>query len=198
VDTSLASEYDRAEASRSANRHLKRVKYANRASRLAQPDLAEMEWLFELVMDYGDHEGESPSVDPTTSWPVRPDPFSTYRAGFEVRTYRRCRRILMFHRFEELGPEPRLVRSLDLDYDDFAYPQGFDTRAELEHPGSTRIGSLLRRATLVGYGENGFRQTASSIFGHRTKLHDQALATARRKSPCGVLLSSARGYQLSL
>jgi RHS repeat-associated protein len=159
VDKSLASEYNRSETSRSANRHLKRVKYANRASMLAQPDLAEMEWLFELVMDYGDHEGESPSVAPTTNWPVRPDPFSTNRAGFEVRTYRRCQRILMFHRFEELGPEPRLVRSLDLDYDDFAYPQGFDTRAELEHPGSTRIGSLLRRATLVGYGENGFRKT---------------------------------------
>jgi hypothetical protein len=128
VDTALASEFNRTEAVRSANRYLKRAKYANRTSRLVQPDLAQAKWLFELVMDYGDHEGQSPTIDPTKSWPVRPDPFSTYRAGFDVRTSRRCQRILMFHRFEELGPEPKLVRSLALDYDDFAYPQGFDTR----------------------------------------------------------------------
>src|SRR5690606_20673630 len=45
--------------------------------------------------------------------------FSTYRAGFEIRTYRLCRRFLMFHDFEgELGPGPRLVRSTDLSYDE--------------------------------------------------------------------------------
>ena len=35
-------------------------------------------------------------------WAVRPDPFSSHRAGFEVRTYRRCRRVLMFHHFPDL------------------------------------------------------------------------------------------------
>jgi hypothetical protein len=34
---------------------------------------------------------------PDRAWNVRPDPFSTYRSGFEVRTYRRCRRVLMLH-----------------------------------------------------------------------------------------------------
>ena len=63
----------------------------------------------------------------------------------------------MFHRFTELGPEPRLVRSLELDYDDFDYPPGFDTRDELEHAGSTRAGSFLRRATAVGYADGGLR-----------------------------------------
>jgi len=155
VDTALASEYNRTKASRSANRYLKRVKYANRTSRLVQPDLAQATWLFELVMDYGDHEGENPGIEPSASWPVRPDSFSNYRAGFEVRTYRRCRRFLMFHRFQELGPEPKLVRSLALDYDDYAYPPDFDTRAELEHPGSTRVGSFLRRATVTGYADSG-------------------------------------------
>ncbi len=158
VDTSLASEYNRTEAGRTANRYLKRVKYANRISRLVQSDLSQAEWLFELVMDYGDHEGESPTIDPTSTWPIRPDPFSTYRAGFEVRTYRRCQRFLMFHRFEELGPEPKLVRSLALDYDDFAYGPGFNTQAELEHLGSTRVGSFLRRATITGYGDDGSRK----------------------------------------
>src|SRR5262249_24713715 len=34
-----------------------------------------------------------------TPWECRADPFSTYRATFEVRTYRLCRRALMFHHF---------------------------------------------------------------------------------------------------
>jgi hypothetical protein len=82
------------------------------------------------------------------------DVFPGSPAGFEVRTSRRCQRILMFHHFEELGPAPKLVRSLSLDYDDFAYGQGFEPRDELEHPGSTRIGSFMRRATLTGYADN--------------------------------------------
>ena len=136
VDTTLASEQNRSSSARSANRYLKRVRYANRTSRLIQPDLSQMEWLLELVMDYGDHEGDFPVINPTTSWPVRPDPFSSYRSGFEVRTSRRCHRILMFHRFEELGPQPKLVRSLELDYE-----------------GSTKLGSFLRRVTVNGYGD---------------------------------------------
>jgi hypothetical protein len=157
VDRGLASEANRSDASRSSNRYLKRVKYGNRTSRLVQPDLSAMEWLFELVMDYGDHEGVTPDIAPTRSWPVRPDPFSVYRAGFEVRTYRRCQRILMFHRFAELGAAPRLVRSLELDYDDFAYAPGFSTRAELAHPGSTRHSSVLRRVTAFGHADDGGR-----------------------------------------
>src|SRR5436305_1389282 len=46
---------------------------------------------------------------PPSSWAVRPDPSSSPRAGFEVRTCRRCRSVLMFHRFAELGSEPCLV-----------------------------------------------------------------------------------------
>jgi hypothetical protein len=52
---------------------------------------------------------------------VRIDSFSTYRPGFEVRAYRICRRVLMFHRFEELGPEPVLVRSTDFTYEHRAH-----------------------------------------------------------------------------
>ncbi|HYV30753.1 MAG TPA: toxin TcdB middle/N-terminal domain-containing protein, partial [Candidatus Binatia bacterium] len=50
-------------------------------------------------------------------WPVRQDPFSTYRAGFEVRTYRLCHRVLMFHHFpQELGIDDCLVRSTEFSY----------------------------------------------------------------------------------
>ena len=52
------------------------------------------------------------------AWAVRPDPFSSYRAGFEIRTYRLCQRVLLFHRFSELGTEPCLVASTDFAYDE--------------------------------------------------------------------------------
>jgi hypothetical protein len=53
----------------------------------------------------------------------RPDPFSSYRGGFELRTRRRCVRVAMYHDFpaeftQDGGPNPRLVRSTDLSYDD--------------------------------------------------------------------------------
>ena len=46
---------------------------------------------------------------------MREDPFSSYRAGFEVRTYRLCQRALMFHHFpDEAGVgNDCLVRSAD-------------------------------------------------------------------------------------
>jgi hypothetical protein len=118
VDPSQAHERNRTTAGRSANRYLKRVRYGNRVSRLVQPDLDAPGWMFEVVLDYGEHDLDTPTPLETQPWSVRPDPFSSYRAGFEVRTYRLCRRILMFHHFPD---EPGvgagcLVRSLDLAY----------------------------------------------------------------------------------
>ena len=56
--------------------------------------------------------------DPTAAaiagdWLCRHDPFSSYRAGFEVRTYRLCQRVLMFHHFpDEAGRRRRLPGAL--------------------------------------------------------------------------------------
>jgi RHS repeat-associated protein len=96
-----------------ANRYLKRVLYGNRT-----PYLNELptDWCFELVLDYGEHNLSTPTPTEQSPWSCRPDPFSSYRATFEVRTYRRCRRLLMFHRLPELGEQPVLVRSTDLTY----------------------------------------------------------------------------------
>lgn len=129
IDLSLVHEKNRTNDSRSANRYLKRIKYGNKTTRLLEPDLSLMNWMFELVFDYGDgHYFElhvdadgrqyvRACIDKTGTWPVRRDPFSTYRAGFEVRTYRLCRRVLMFHHFnEELGREDYLVRSTEFTY----------------------------------------------------------------------------------
>jgi hypothetical protein len=100
----------------------------------------EDDWLFQVVFDYGEHgsddfrldEGnwdkltpadlvtDTPTPDEVRSWFPRPDAFSTYRAGFEVRTQRLCRRVLMFHRMNEngqIGADWHLVRSTDFGYD---------------------------------------------------------------------------------
>ncbi len=123
----------------SANRYLKRIRYGNRepnrdATTWQATDPAHLPndtWMFEVVLDYGEgHYAEDgpdaqkriyarAQIDPPTEshWPVRQDPFSTYRAGFEMRTYRLCRRVLMFHHFEqELGINDCLGRSTEFSY----------------------------------------------------------------------------------
>ena len=67
---------------------------------------------------------------PTAKWTARVDPFSSYRAGFEVRTYRLCQRVLMFHHFpDELGTPDYLVRSTDFTYSDEDDPTDVATRS---------------------------------------------------------------------
>jgi RHS repeat-associated protein len=73
-------------------------------------------YVFETVFDYGDHDEDAPSPEVQQDWLCRYEPFSDYKAGFEIRTYRLCRRILFFHDFKELDALPCLVRSLDLSY----------------------------------------------------------------------------------
>jgi hypothetical protein len=69
------------------------------------------------VLDYGDHDAEGPTPVEDKAWSVRSDPFSSYRAGFEIRSYRTCQRMLMFHHFpDELHVPDYLVRSTDLTY----------------------------------------------------------------------------------
>jgi RHS repeat-associated protein len=107
------------------NTYLKRVAYCNLQPFFVdspgyEPELYEDTFLMEAVLDYGDHDAEMPVFTPSQDWEARSDAFSDYRAGFEIRTYRRCRRVLMFHRFRELNEDnslnPVLVRSLDLTY----------------------------------------------------------------------------------
>ncbi|WP_159032298.1 MULTISPECIES: SpvB/TcaC N-terminal domain-containing protein [unclassified Streptomyces] len=119
VDTAQAHERNRSARTRSAQRYPKRIRYGNRVSRFVQPDLAQAEWLFEVVFDYGEHHADTPTPDDPGVWPCRHDPFSTYRSGFEVRSYRLCRRVLMFHHVPEPGVGKNCVaRSLDLGYQD--------------------------------------------------------------------------------
>jgi RHS repeat-associated protein len=110
VDTTALEEHQRlAIVQNQAQRYLRRVYYGNAAPGVAA------DWLFEVRLDYGDLEADGSAGDP---WPVRQDTFSSHRSGFDVRTRRLCRRILMLHHFEELPLTPYLVAAIELTYDE--------------------------------------------------------------------------------
>jgi len=123
VDLTQSNERNRSDQTRSANRYIKKIHYGNRTPYF--PDFSEpaklpTDYYFGLVFDYGEHEVEAPIPQEQGQWSCRPDPFSSYRAAFEVRTYRRCRRVLMFHHFPDepgVGSDC-LVRSTDFTYPD--------------------------------------------------------------------------------
>jgi len=110
-----------------ANCLLKRIHYGNLAA--TEPG----HWCFEVVFDYGEHDLQSPRPLEDVPWLVRLDAFSTFKSGFDLRNYRLCRRVLMFHTFTELGATPCLVRSTDLKYTEDA------------------VVSLLTNVTQTGY-----------------------------------------------
>ncbi len=154
---SKAHERNRTDESRSAQRYLKRVRYGNRSPYYPvltsdapwpePPDAVARDgsnaWLFEVVFDYGEHDANAPGPNEARAWPARSDPFSSYRAGFEVRTYRTCQRVLMFHHFPgEMGVgRDCLVRSTDFMYSDEVDP------TDVSNP----VYNFLRAVTQTSY-----------------------------------------------
>jgi hypothetical protein len=96
----------------------------------------EADCFFNVVFDYGEHGDEDGDKSIITEniyqpfrkdelseekeWKCRIDPFSFYRSGFEIRTYRRCKRVLMFHNIPDYT-EPILVKSTDFNYQQDKY-----------------------------------------------------------------------------
>ncbi len=161
VDHAQAHEANRTDVDRAAQRYLKRIRYGN-----AQPYFPDWlpagsetplpaAWHFDVVFDYGDHHPDTPLPTADRAWPVRPDPFSAYRAGFETRTYRRCARVLVFHHF---AAEPGvgdncLVRSTDFLYSDE------------QTPGDPRnpVYTFLQSVTQIGYRRAGAGYAPTSL-----------------------------------
>ncbi len=119
-----------------ANRYLQKIQYGNY---LPAGELTE-KYAFEVCFDYGEYD-LSNSTEPSQNWACRPDPFSRYDSGFEIRTYRLCQRILLFHCFSELGESPCLVKSLSFTYSSQQNYQGI----------SLTTMSMLRKAQTTGY-----------------------------------------------
>jgi RHS repeat-associated protein len=130
VDLSKSHQANRGDMNdkrRSSNRYIKYIMYGNkipfldpegkRPIFLASNLVDKAEWLFKVIFDYGEHGGDIPSPEPSNAWLYRPDAFSSYRSGFEVRTARLCRRVLMLHTFEgsDIGRD-YLVSSTDFTY----------------------------------------------------------------------------------
>jgi RHS repeat-associated protein len=134
VDVGASEERPRlAKTDVQAQRYLKRIKYGN----TIPFDKVESDWLFEVVLDYGEHgtwHDDQLEINPAEDrdWSVRQDTFSTNRAGFEIRTRRLCRRVLMFHHIPELSEDPYLVASTDLVHD--------------EDPAMTRVTGVIQRS----------------------------------------------------
>jgi len=125
-------------------------------------------YLFEVLFDYDDLP-DLPDIPYDSSifpdkispdqWPVRNDPFSSFRSGFEIRTLRRCERVLMLHHFKEgeLDGAP-LVKSTDFEYENNA-----DT-----------LVSMLTSAKVQGYRKK-FWFTVSWRTSHGTELNSGVL-----------------------
>jgi RHS repeat-associated protein len=152
VDIAQAHEHNRTPKSRAVNRYLKHIRYGNLTPRKPKEDLSlRTDWMFEVVFDYGEHDLTNPKPNDSGLWMVRNDPFSSYRAGFEVRTYRLCQRVLTFHHFSgekeldgtEVGKDC-LVRSTDFTY---SYEQN---PSDVRNP----IYSFLLSVSQTGYKRN--------------------------------------------
>ena len=150
VDRTQVNERNRV---RTANRYLKRIKYGNRTpnrdAALATTEPARPRrhvdvrgglrlWRALHERRYDQHARRCSHLGL-----VRPDPFSSYRSGFEVRTYRLCQRVLMFHHFAD---EPGVGRDCLVRSTDFAY------RYEgAQHDPENPIYSFLLAVTQNGY-----------------------------------------------
>ncbi|KAM0814367.1 putative Rhs repeat-associated core domain-containing protein [Seiridium cardinale] len=118
-------EMNRNAATKYRARYLKSIKYGNRTPNRDLKDWEKViptkpqDWMFEVLFDYGEHDLVAPTTEEVFHWSVRKDPFSVYNSGFEIRTYRLCRRILMLHHIpEELLHDDCIVSSTSLLYDE--------------------------------------------------------------------------------
>ena len=164
-----AHERNRTEQSRAVQRYLKRIRYGNRspyypalsaAAPWPEPPGADVpdgsaSWMFEVVLDYGEHARVAPAPAEAVTWPARNDAFSTYRAGFELRTYRTCQRVLLFHHFPT---EPGVDRDCLVASTDFEYSDEVDPTA-VHNPSYT----FLRAVTRFGYRRSGGGYLSASL-----------------------------------
>lgn len=190
VDLSAAHERRRTSGARIAQRYPRSIRYGHLTPYFPdyaapQPVPAPADPAFELVFDYGECDDASPVPGTEAQpWPARPDPFSTYRAGFELRTYRRCRRALMFHHFPD---EPGVGADCVVRSTEFAY-----TEAQVDP--RDPVYSLLASVTQLGWRRQGpgYAKQAmpALVFGWSTPAIDETVreldAASLRQLPEGL------------
>ena len=123
VDTQTPSEYHRIKKARIdgfSQKYPDRILYGNSVPLLpGTPAPPTNKWLFEVVFDYGDYaQWPYEASTPEQKWTTRLDPFSAFNPGFEIRTYRLCRRILSYHNIPELSAKPSLTGVFEIAYNE--------------------------------------------------------------------------------
>lgn len=114
-----------------AQRYLTAIWYGNKKSARELPalssELSTRDWLFILVLDFGERDtdwAKEPDwlVPGSGNWWCRQDCFSNYEYGFNLRTRRLCRQVLMYHAVTVLAGQssendvPTLISRVCLDY----------------------------------------------------------------------------------
>jgi RHS repeat-associated protein len=100
------------------NCYLEKVLYGNTTPYKKFGDIfpSESDYVFQTVFDYGEYDTCSP-YGKIKEWDYRFDSFSDYKAGFEIRTTRLCKRVLLFHMFTNVNEYNGLVKSINFEYD---------------------------------------------------------------------------------
>jgi hypothetical protein len=180
VDPASPCERNRLISGQFSQRYLKTIQYGNRTPRAGGEDLSlRNDWLFAVVFDYGEHDEVMPTTANVRAWAPRQDPFSLFRSTFDIRTYRLCRRVLMFHHFpDELnGIADYLVRSTDFEYK--------------ETPVASFISSIAQAGYTLQPNSTYFRKALPKLeFKYTEAEVDETVhevdAESIRNLPCGV------------
>ena len=101
-----------------SNLYLEKVLYGNITpyKRFGNAFPVVTDYMFQTVFDYGEYDINSP-YSKIKDWNFRADSFSEYKPGFEIRTTRLCKRVFLFHYFNELPGGSALVKSINFEYD---------------------------------------------------------------------------------
>ncbi len=128
------------------NTYIKSIQYGN------YYDTGNVEkYAYEVFFDYGEYDladldkGNQDPYTPVREWQYRPDAFSSFLSGFEIRTCRLCSNILIFHHFEDELGAPQLVKSINFKYNCPANYQNILITSPLN----------LEAITLIGYKRDG-------------------------------------------
>lgn len=135
-------------------------------------------WLFSAVFDYGERGISPEAIPPYTppsesAWSLRADSFSRYHYGFEVRTHRLCRQVLMFHHFpKELHQDHTLVQRLLLSYQESAIASQLEQVRTLAYESDGALQSLPPLEFVYSTFDLGSRVDSYRIFEGLPALND--------------------------
>ncbi|MBJ2182498.1 VCBS repeat-containing protein [Pseudomonas veronii] len=123
-------QYKSDDAAGFTNRYIQAIRYGNYLPAALEPEA----FAYEVVFDYGEYDldhldqpGANP-YSPVQPWLSRPDAFSSFRSGFEIRTRRLCQGVLTFLHFPtELGATPCLNAAMRLHYTQSLYLSTLDS-----------------------------------------------------------------------